>query len=127
MSKIVLHMSMSVDGFITGPDDGIGRGLGVGGERLHDWLSHGGVDPGSHRPVDETNATVFDEAMATGAVITGRRTFDHAGVGRRPPRWSPDLRADPCRTRPARARTRALRHRRHRVLRRPSQGRSWRP
>jgi dihydrofolate reductase len=78
MSKIVLHMAMSVDGFITGPDDGIGRGLGVNGERLHDWLRAGGVDPGSHRPVDETNATVFDEAMATGAVITGRRTFDHA-------------------------------------------------
>jgi dihydrofolate reductase len=79
MSKIVLDMSMSVDGFITGPDDGMGRGLGVNGERLHNWLSHGGGDPGSHRPVDGTNATVFDEMMATGAVITGRRTFDHAG------------------------------------------------
>ncbi|MFD2077511.1 Dihydrofolate reductase [Actinopolymorpha cephalotaxi] len=79
MSKIVLHMAMSVDGFITGPDDGTDHGLGVGGERLHEWLSAGGVDPGSHRPVDETNAIVFDEAMATGAVITGRRTFDHAG------------------------------------------------
>ncbi|MBE1605514.1 dihydrofolate reductase family protein [Actinopolymorpha pittospori] len=79
MSKIVLHMSMSVDGFITGLDDGMDHGLGVTGERLHDWLRAGGVDPGSHRPVDETNATVFDEAMATGAVITGRRTFDHAG------------------------------------------------
>ncbi|WP_020580062.1 dihydrofolate reductase family protein [Actinopolymorpha alba] len=79
MSKIVLYMSMSVDGFITGPDDGMAHGLGVNGERLHDWLRPGGVDPGSHRPADETNATVFDEAMATGAVITGRRTFDHAG------------------------------------------------
>ncbi|WP_345482579.1 dihydrofolate reductase family protein, partial [Actinopolymorpha pittospori] len=69
----------SVDGFITGLDDGMDHGLGVTGERLHDWLRAGGVDPGSHRPVDETNATVFDEAMATGAVITGRRTFDHAG------------------------------------------------
>jgi dihydrofolate reductase len=78
MSKIVLHMSMSVDGFITGLDDGMDHGLGVNGERLHDWLRAGGVDPGSHRPVDETNATVFDEAMATGAVITGRRTFDQA-------------------------------------------------
>ncbi|GAA2760821.1 dihydrofolate reductase family protein [Actinopolymorpha rutila] len=78
MSKIVLHMAMSVDGFITGPDDGMDHGLGINGERLHDWLRAGGVDPGSHRPVDETNATVFDETMATGAVITGRRTFDHA-------------------------------------------------
>ena len=38
MSKVVLYMSMSLDGFITGPDDGIDHGLGVNGERLHDWL-----------------------------------------------------------------------------------------
>jgi dihydrofolate reductase len=37
------------------------------------------VDPGSYRPADATNATVFDELMATGAVITGRRTFEFAG------------------------------------------------
>jgi len=79
MSKVVLYMSMSLDGFITGPYDGIDHGLGVNGERLHDWLSAGGVDPGSHRPVDGPNATVFDELMATGAVITGRRTFEFAG------------------------------------------------
>ena len=78
MSKVVLYMSMSVDGFITGLDDDMDHGLGVNGERLHDWLHSGGVDPGSHRPVDETNATVFDELMATGAVITGRRTFEFA-------------------------------------------------
>ena len=73
-------MSMSVDGFIAGPDDGPGRGLGVGGERLHDWLGAGGIDPGSYRPAgDGPSAMVFDELMATGAVITGRRTFDIAG------------------------------------------------
>ena len=79
MSKVVLSMSMSVDGFITGPDDGIEHGLGVDGERLHAWLSDGGVDPGSYRPVDTAGATVFDELMATGAVIVGRRTFEFAG------------------------------------------------
>jgi len=79
MGKVVLYMSMSVDGFVTGPDDGVDHGLGVGGERLHDWLTAGGVDPRSHRPVDDANAAIFDEAMATGAVITGRRTFDNAG------------------------------------------------
>lgn len=84
MSKVVLYMSMSLDGFITGPDDGMGRGLGVDGERLHDWLREGGVDPASYRPVEEPNATVFDEMMATGAVITGRRTFEFAG------RWAGD-------------------------------------
>jgi dihydrofolate reductase len=79
MIKVVLYMSMSLDGFITGPDDGIDHGLGVNGERLHDWLRAGGVDPASHRPVDGPSATVFGELMATGAVITGRRTFEFAG------------------------------------------------
>jgi dihydrofolate reductase len=79
MSKVVLDMSMSVDGFITGPDDSEEHGLGVGGERLHAWLADGGVDPSSYRPNDEAGATVFDEMMATGAVITGRRTFAFAG------------------------------------------------
>lgn len=79
MSKVVLYMSMSVDGFITGPDDDKEHGLGVGGERLHAWLADGGVDPASYRPADDAGATVFDELMATGAVITGRRTFEFAG------------------------------------------------
>jgi dihydrofolate reductase len=78
MSNVVLYMSMSVDGFITGPDDGMDHGLGVNGERLHDWLRAGDVDPGSYRPADGPSATVFDEMMGTGAVITGRRTFDFA-------------------------------------------------
>jgi len=73
--KLRLYMSMSLDGFVTGPE----HGLGVGGERLHAWLGDGGVDPGSHRPGDDgPDGQVFDEMMATGAVITGRRTFDLA-------------------------------------------------
>ena len=80
MTKVILDMSMSVDGFIAGPEDNVGQGLGRGGEPLHDWLTAGGVSPGSHRPVGEGhNSTVFDEMMSTGAVITGRRTFDFAG------------------------------------------------
>jgi dihydrofolate reductase len=78
--KVRLYMSMSVDGFITGPDDGPEHGLGVDGERLHAWLHDGGVDPGSHRPTGGgPDAQVFDEVLATGAVVTGRRTFDNAG------------------------------------------------
>jgi hypothetical protein len=42
MSSSVLYMSMSLDGFIAGPDDDAGQGLGSGGERLHDWLGDGG-------------------------------------------------------------------------------------
>jgi dihydrofolate reductase len=79
VSKVVLYMSMSVDGFITGPDDGVEHGLGVDGERLHAWLSDGGLTPGSYRPAGGPNAVVFDEMLATGAVIVGRRTFEFAG------------------------------------------------
>jgi hypothetical protein len=38
MAKSVLYMSMSLNRFITGPDDGPGDGLGTGGNRLHEWL-----------------------------------------------------------------------------------------
>jgi dihydrofolate reductase len=79
MSRIVLDMSVSVDGFVAGPDDGPGAGLGIGGEQLHAWLGPGGAGPRSYRPTDETGALVFDEMLATGAVITGRRTFEFAG------------------------------------------------
>lgn len=80
MPKTVLYMSMSLDGFITGPDDGMDHPLGRDGQRLHSWLAEGdGVTPGSHLPSDDTSATVFHELMSTGAVITGRRTFEQAG------------------------------------------------
>ena len=78
MGKVVLYMSVSVDGFITGPDDGMDHGLGVDGERLHEWIWPSGVDPRSRRPVEGPNATVFDEVMATGAVVTSRTTFEPA-------------------------------------------------
>jgi dihydrofolate reductase len=77
MAKSVLYMSMSLDGFIAGPDDDRRNGLGVDGHRLHDWLSDG-TDPASHRP-SGVSGEVFDEVMATGAVVVGRRTFAHAG------------------------------------------------
>ena len=78
MPATVLFMSMSLDGFITGPDDGPGNGLGDDGHRLHAWLADGGEDPASYRPADASGA-VFDELMATGAVVVGRRTFEIAG------------------------------------------------
>lgn len=58
MARIVLYMSMSLDGFISDPDDGV--------EHLHAWLGDGGVDPESYRPSSGPSATVFDEMMATG-------------------------------------------------------------
>ena len=83
MSATVLYMSMSVDGFITGPNDGPGNGLGDDGQRLHDWLWTGGEDGGASgvpgRPPGP-NGEVYDEMLTTGAVLTGRRTFDLAGA-----------------------------------------------
>lgn len=38
MGKVTLDMSMSLDGFITGPNDEVERPLGEGGERLHEWV-----------------------------------------------------------------------------------------
>jgi dihydrofolate reductase len=78
MAKTVLYMSMSLDGFITGPDDGVDHPLGRGGFRLHDWFNDGNGDPKSFRPSAQPSAQVFDELMDTAAVITGRRTFDLA-------------------------------------------------
>lgn len=82
MSSTVLFMSMSLDGFIAGPNDGPGNGLGDDGHRLHDWLWAGGNQSGPSgipgRPAG-VNGEVFDEVMATGAVVVGRRTFELAG------------------------------------------------
>ena len=41
MTKVVAAITTSVDGYITGPDDGPGKGLGEGGERLHYWVFGG--------------------------------------------------------------------------------------
>ena len=84
MSRSVLYMSMSLDGFITGPDDGPENGLGTGGEALHAWLFDGDneVCGGVGLPIFHTSAAslpVVQEILATGAVLTGRRTFDAAG------------------------------------------------
>ena len=70
MASTVLYMSMSLDGFIAGPNETVENGLGDGGERLHDWVFS---DPTG------VNAQVIDEFMATGAVVAGRGTFEPAG------------------------------------------------
>jgi dihydrofolate reductase len=82
MSQVMLTMAMSLDGFITGPQDDAQNPAGINGMRLMDWLGggeSGGNEPGDYRPGDPNSQTVYDEAMATGAVITGRRTGDFAG------------------------------------------------
>ncbi|TDC87328.1 dihydrofolate reductase [Saccharopolyspora aridisoli] len=78
MAKSVLYMAMSLDGFIAGPEDGPGNGLGNGGLRLHEWLGEP-VAGYPHFDPPGVSGKVFAEVMRTGAVVVGRKTFDHAG------------------------------------------------
>jgi dihydrofolate reductase len=80
MSATVLYMSMSLDGFIAGPNETRDNGLGDGGDRLHEW-AFAGADPDQKtvaRPPG-VNGQVFDEFMTTGAVVAGRGTVEPAG------------------------------------------------
>lgn len=79
MSRTVLYMSMSLDGFIAGPGDTDDNPFGDNGQRLHKWLGDGDDSPGGFRPADEPSLTVFDQMLASGAVITGRRTGSFVG------------------------------------------------
>lgn len=78
MGRVCVFMSMSLDGFVAGPDVGVEHPMGLGGERLHAWLD--GTDPKDA----EVAGRMFSTAT-TGAVIMGRRTFT---VGEGP--WGDD-------------------------------------
>lgn len=79
MSSTVLYMSMSLDGFVTGPNEGPGNGLGDGGEVLHEWFFKAGGHPRETvGGPGSVNGQIVDEAMSTRAVITGRGTFEAA-------------------------------------------------
>jgi len=67
MTKVVADISVSLDGFVTGPDVTLEQGLGRGGEALHTWALDGDA-------VDREILTTTTDA--TGAVIMGRRLFD---------------------------------------------------
>jgi len=80
VAATVLYMSMSLDGFIAGPNEGPGNGLGDGGHRLHEWFLTGA--DADHKAISDlggVNGQVVDEVMATGAVVAGRGTFEPAG------------------------------------------------
>jgi dihydrofolate reductase len=83
MSLTVLYMSMSLDGFVTGPNPSLDNPLGDGGERLHKWFfpvateKHHKAAAQQLRP--GVNSDFYEEIMSTGAVIAGRGTFEGAG------------------------------------------------
>ena len=92
MAKVATGLSMSLDGFIAGPNDGSQSPLGDGGERLFAWYSSGDTDyrlPGTEMVfrVSSASAELLRETHSKmGAFVTGRRTFDITnGWGGRPP------------------------------------------
>jgi dihydrofolate reductase len=66
-------MSMSLDGFIAGPNETVDNGLGDGGHRLHEWVLAEGADR------TEVNGKVIREFMSTGAIVAGKGTVEPAG------------------------------------------------
>jgi dihydrofolate reductase len=80
MSATVLYMSVSLDGFIAGPNETMENGLGDGGERLHEWVfPDGDVDLEAIRERGGVNGQIVDEFMTTGAIVAGKGTFEVAG------------------------------------------------
>jgi dihydrofolate reductase len=75
VSTSVLNMSVSLDGYIAGPNDEPGNPGGDGFDRLHEWYVPDGVE--FVRPSGPAGE-LFDEMNATGAVVTGRRTAEQA-------------------------------------------------
>jgi dihydrofolate reductase len=85
MSKVRAHISVSLDGYVAGPNQSQEDPLGVGGERLHDWLvvlkswrEPNGLEGGDENVSD---AVVAEEKANVGAEIMGRGKFGPAARG----------------------------------------------
>jgi len=79
MSRLKLNITMSLDGYVAGPDQSVEHPLGIGGEQLHTWLmplkafreSHG-AEGGE---VNESTRFAEDILAGAGATIMGRNMF----------------------------------------------------
>jgi dihydrofolate reductase len=81
MTKVLAGITTSVDGYIAGPDDGPGKGLGDGGERLHYWVFGGPWTYESEpkgEPTGEDAAWLSEARSRVGAVVGGRWTYEAA-------------------------------------------------
>jgi dihydrofolate reductase len=85
MSKVRVHISSSLDGYVAGPNQSQQEPLGEGGERLHDWLvvlrawrDLSGMEGGEE---NASNAVVAEEYANVGAEIMGRGKFGPATRG----------------------------------------------
>ena len=81
MTMVLAGITTSVDGYITGPDDGPGKGLGEAGERLHYWVFGGpwtyDAEPKGD-PTGDDAAWLEDMSSRVGAVVCGRWTYEAA-------------------------------------------------
>jgi dihydrofolate reductase len=81
MTKVLAGITISVDGYIAGPNDGPAKGLGEGGERLHYWVFGGpwsyAAEPRSG-PTGEDAAYLEEVISKVGAVVGGRWTYEAA-------------------------------------------------
>lgn len=67
MAKVIGDISISLDGYVTGPNPGLDNGLGDGGDGIHTWaFANDAVD----------RAVLRESTEATGVVIMGRKLFD---------------------------------------------------
>jgi dihydrofolate reductase len=96
MGKVIVELSMSLDGFVAGPNDGPENGLGDGGERLFQWYYSGDTAlplPGTDMvfKVSRASAELLQEEWGSlGAMVAGRRMFDIAHAwGGNPPGGGP--------------------------------------
>ena len=81
MNKVIAAITTSVDGYVTGPQDGPGCGLGKGGERLHYWVFGGpwSYESQASGEMGGEDKAWMDEAMSgVGAVVAGRSTYEAA-------------------------------------------------
>jgi len=81
MTQVVAGITTSVDGYITGPNDGPGRGLGEGGERLHYWVFGGpwAYDEETRGEATGVDKEFLDDAISrVGAIVGGRNTYEAA-------------------------------------------------
>jgi hypothetical protein len=85
MGAIRLDMTMSLDGYVAGPDDGPDEPMGVGGFRLFNWLDK--------RDAPGPSGDVYAALLATRALISGRRTYELAGHWNADPGGAPRRRA----------------------------------
>jgi dihydrofolate reductase len=81
MAKVLAGITTSVDGYVAGPDDGPGKGLGEGGEQLHYWVFGGEWtydSPPTGEPTGEDAKWLEEVTGRIGAVVGGRWTYEAA-------------------------------------------------